>query len=118
MLEKRSNNLINTLLIATGIIIGAAGVIFYKENRALNAGKVLKQVRTIFSAQGPIEGSWIDYDAVEYEKFDSRPLVYIGGVSRIEQDRLVQYQFACDIYTGDILDTLVLSNEAVKQHYY
>lgn len=118
MLNNRSNNLLNTLLVATGIIIGAAGVAFYKENRALNAGKVLKQVRTIFSAQGPIEGSWIDYEAVEYENFDSQPLVYIGGVSRIEGDRLVRYQFACDIYTGDILDTFVTANNAVEQQYH
>lgn len=113
MLIKRSNHLLNTLLVATGIIIGAASVAFYKENRALNAGKVLNQVRTMFSAQGPIEGSWIDYEAVEYERFDSQPLVYIGGISRIEDNRLVQYQFACDIFTGDILDTYVTSNDAL-----
>lgn len=113
MLNNRSNNLLNTLLLATGIIIGAASVAFYKENRALNAGKVLNQVRTIFSAKGPIEGSWIDYEAVEYEHFDSQPLVYIGGISRIEDNRLVQYQFACDIFTGDILDTYVTSNDAL-----
>lgn len=118
MSNNRQNNLLNTLLLATGIIIGAAGVVFYKENRALNAGKVLNQVRITFSRQGPIEGSWIDYDAVEYEALESNPLVYIGGISRVENDRLLQYQFACDIFTGDILDTFVLSNTAIEQQYH
>lgn len=118
MLNNRSNKLVNTLLVASGILIGAASVAFYKENRALNAGKILRQVRTIFSAQGPIEGSWIDYDAVAYEAFESQPLVYLGGISRIENDQLVQYQFACDIYTGDILDTFIVSSQTVDPYFH
>jgi len=118
MLNERQNNLKEALLLTTGIILGAATVIFYKENKTVNAGKALNQVRQIFKAQGPIEGSWIDYEPVAYEAYESKPLVYIGGISRIENNKVVTYQFACDIYTGDILDTFIVSTDDKKSQLY
>ncbi|MBG9980874.1 hypothetical protein HZY91_07615 [Facklamia sp. DSM 111018] len=105
MSNKQNSNLIGALVLVSGMIIGAAGAIFYKENRPMNAGKILENVKQIFATEGEIIGSWIDYDAVEYTGFDSQPLVYVGGITRMEKGKPVHYSFSADIYTGEILNT-------------
>ncbi|MBF6625982.1 hypothetical protein [Tuanshanicoccus lijuaniae] len=104
MAQQKNNTLAGLVLLATGLVVGAAGALFYKEIKLKNPGLVLETVKQQFKVQGTITGSWIDYDAVEYEVFDSKPLVYIGGISRQEGSEIVTYQFACDAYTGEILD--------------
>lgn len=100
----KQNNIVGGLMLVTGAIIGAATALFIHENRTQPAGKVLEAIRENFPVSGKIVGSWIDYDPMEYHGFDTRPLVYIGGLS-IETDQgLENYQFAADVYTGDLVD--------------
>lgn len=106
-MTQKNNNLIGTLVLISGIIIGACGSLLYKENKPLHAGKVLHKVVNEFTANGQVIGSWIDYDAVEYTGFDSKPLVYMGGITRLEDQKTVYYAFAADIYTGEIINTYV-----------
>ena len=54
--------------------------------------------------EGPIEGSWIELKRVPLRKFAFKTEVYYGGVSRIEEDQLMQYEFIADAHTGSILD--------------
>lgn len=75
------------------------------ENRPKKAGLVLEDVRQQYAKSGSIENSWIDYDPIEYDLFESNPLVYIGGVTVAVDGKIQQYQFAADIYTGDIIDS-------------
>ena len=58
-------------------------------------------------------GSWIDYDPIEYNLFESKPLVYIGGVTVREAEKYTQYQFAVDIYTGSIIDSYPIQNQEI-----
>ncbi|MBK0347758.1 PepSY domain-containing protein [Aerococcaceae bacterium zg-ZJ1578] len=104
MSQNKHNTLAGLVLLATGLVVGAAGALFYKEIKLKNPALILEDVKQQFKEQGTITGSWIDYDAVEYEIFESKPLVYFGGISRKEDDKIVTYQFACDAYTGEILD--------------
>lgn len=104
MTNKQRDGLFGSLLLVTGAVIGAASVLLYKENRPKRPGVVLEEAKKQFSQQGAIEGSWIDYNAVEYPHIESKPLVYIGGISRVEDGELVQYHFICDAYSGEILD--------------
>ena len=93
-----------SLLLLTGLALGASAAFFYKENHPKRPGAVLEQVKQHFAQQGPIDGSWIHYEPIEYTHFPSEPLVYIGGITRVEDGYVVQYQFACDIYSGEIID--------------
>lgn len=104
MTKKQREGLLSSLLLVTGAAIGAASVLLYKENRPKKPGVVLEEAKQQFSKTGTIEGSWINYETLEYPHIDSKPLVYIGGISRLEEDKLVQYQFVCDAYSGEILD--------------
>ncbi|MGX7109245.1 PepSY domain-containing protein [Facklamia miroungae] len=105
MSQNKNNSLLGTIVLLSGIIIGAAGTLLFKENRPLSAGKVLESIREAFELQGEITGSWIDYDPIEYTVYDSRPLVYTGGISRKENGKIIHYHFVADIYTGEILST-------------
>lgn len=102
------DGLAGTLLLISGLVIGAATTLLYLENRPKKPALVLEQAKAAIGSPEDIEGGWIDYDPIEYTLFDSRPLVYVGGVSKREGDKLVQYQFVCDIYTGELLDSFVI----------
>lgn len=101
---KNRDNILGTLILISGAIIGAAGALLYKENQPKHAGKVLQEIKHHYRHLGPIQGSWIDYDAIEYHVFESQPLVYIGGLTIKESDGVKAYQFATDVYTGQVLD--------------
>lgn len=109
-MTKNKNTLLAALILISGTIIGAASALFIKENRPQHAGKVLEKVKEQLSHRGKIEGSWIDYDVIEYHGFDSRPLVYIGGLTIQEAEKLMIYQFAADVYTGEIIDLVQTNN--------
>ncbi|MCW6664098.1 PepSY domain-containing protein [Aerococcaceae bacterium NML191219] len=110
MTNHKREGLLGSLLLVTGAAIGAASVLLYKENRPKRPGVVLEEAKKQFSQQGTVEGSWIDYNVMEYPHIESKPLVYVGGISRIEDGKLVQYQFICDAYSGEILDIYVTNN--------
>ncbi|MDT2767540.1 PepSY domain-containing protein [Globicatella sulfidifaciens] len=104
MSQNKNNTLAGLILLATGLVVGAAGALFYRENQPKKANLVLEDVKEQFQNQGTITGSWIDYEPVEYEVFESKPLVYLGGISRQEADGIVTYNFIADAFTGEILD--------------
>lgn len=104
MSQNKNNTLPGLLLLATGLVIGVAGTIFYRENQPKKANLVLEEAKEHFQSQGKITGSWIDYEPVEFDLFESKPLVYVGGISRQEDKDIVTYNFVADAYTGEILD--------------
>ncbi|MGO4937195.1 hypothetical protein ACTQ54_06175 [Fundicoccus sp. Sow4_H7] len=104
MNESKKDNIIGTLLLVTGVIVGVATTLLIKENKPMNAGKVLEQLLIDFKDNNTVIGSWIDYDPIPYEQFQSQPLVYIGEISTKEMDKVTTYRFASDIYTGEIID--------------
>lgn len=103
-----NNGLLGGLLLATGILIGAATTLLIKENRPQKAGIVLDKAKQQFANKGPVVGSWIDYDSIEYDLFDNKPLVYLGGVTIDTNEGQVNYQFASDIYTGELIDYFII----------
>lgn len=103
-MSQKNNSLLGTLVLLSGIVIGAAGALFYKENKAMEPNTVLDQIKKQFALQGEVTGSWIDYDPIEYTAFQSLPLVYTGGISRKEDGKIVSYHFVADIYTGEVLN--------------
>jgi len=85
-------------------ILGMLTFSFYKKNKTLNADGILKSIKKEFLKEGPIDGSWIELTKVPWKKFTYETDVYYGGVSRYEENLLVQYEFIADAYTGSIID--------------
>ena len=104
-----NNGLLGGLLLATGVLIGAATTLLIKENRPKKAGLVLETAKNRLGQNGNVVGSWIDYDSIEYDLFEDKPLVYIGGVTVENAEGRLQYQFASDIYTGELIDYYLIN---------
>lgn len=107
-MSRKTEGVLGGLLLVTGAIIGAATALLITENRPKEPSLVLEKVKSQLSHLGQIQGSWIDYDPMEYELFESQPLVYVGGITVAEADQVSHYQFTADVYTGDVIDHYVM----------
>ncbi len=97
--------ILSGILFGSGIVIGAAlTTLFNARKKTVSGDQILDNVKKMFLADGPIEGSWIELHPVPLARFSSETDVYYGGISRKENDDLVQYEFIADAFTGTLLD--------------
>ena len=92
------------LFLAAGAFVGAWLVSKFYEKKLVNGDIIVGNVRRLFTVVGTIEGSWIEMDPVYIEQEDFSGYVYYGGITRKEQEELVQYEFYADAKTGAVLD--------------
>lgn len=103
--ERNEERVLAGILFTSGLLLGAcATALFYERKKTVDGDDILENVKKMFLAEGPIEGSWIELHPVPLTRFSSETDVYYGGISRKEDDKLVQYEFIADAYTGTILD--------------
>ena len=87
--------------VAAGIVVNEA---IDRVNRNVPADAVLNNVKDAFKKEGPIDGSWI---VMKTEPFTNEVItmdVYRGGISRIKNGKLEQYEFAADAKTGTVVE--------------
>ncbi|MEK3933837.1 hypothetical protein MKY41_00840 [Sporosarcina sp. FSL W7-1349] len=87
--------------VAAGIVVNEA---IDRVNRNVPADAVLSNVKDAFKKEGPIDGSWI---VMKTEPFTNEVItmdVYRGGISRIKNGELEQYEFAADAKTGTVVE--------------
>lgn len=87
--------------IAAGIVVNEA---ISRINQNVAADTVLKNVKEAFIKEGPIDGSWIVMKAEPYSNNVISMDVYRGGVSRIKNGELEQYEFVADASTGTVIE--------------
>lgn len=87
-----------------GILSGVASTIWLKKKQTMSADDVLRKVKAAFLEEGPIEGSWINFEKQPLRKFAVHSLGYTGGLTRLEDGELVTYEFLADAQTGTVLD--------------
>ena len=92
------------VFLAAGAFVGAWLVSKFYEKKLVNGDIIVGNVRRLFTAVGTIEGSWIEMEPVYIEQEDFSGYVYYGGITRKEQEELVQYEFYADAKTGAVLD--------------
>ena len=103
MLENKSSFTAGVFL-AAGAFVGAWLVSKFYEKKLVNGDIIVGNVRRLFTVVGTIEGSWIEMEPVYIEQEDFSGYVYYGGITRKEQEELVQYEFFADAKTGAVLD--------------
>ena len=103
MLENKSSFTAGVFL-AAGAFVGAWLVSKFYEKKLVNGDVIVGNVRRLFTVVGTIEGSWIEMEPVYIEQEDFSGYVYYGGITRKEQEELVQYEFYADAKTGAVLD--------------
>ena len=92
------------LFLAAGAFVGAWLVSKFYEKKLVNGDIIVGNVRRLFTVVVTIEGSWIEMEPVYIEQEDFSGYVYYGGITRKEQEELVQYEFFADAKTGAVLD--------------
>lgn len=103
-MSKNKSSFIAGVFLATGAFLGAWLVSKIYEKKLVNGDVIVGNVRRLFTVVGTIEGSWIEMEPVYIEKEDFSGYVYYGGITRKEQEELVQYEFFADAKTGAVLD--------------
>lgn len=94
---------------ALGIVAGvAAGATAYavaqKYTEHTPADDVLESVKEAFSKEGPIDGSWIVMKPEQYDGLIAPMNVYRGGISRMRDGQLEQFEFLADAKTGTVVN--------------
>ncbi len=103
--DKNKESILAGVLFGSGLVIGSTlTALFLNRNKKVNGDHILDNVKKMFLAEGPIEGSWIELHPVPLTRFSSETDVYYGGISRKENGELIQYEFIADAYTGTVLD--------------
>ena len=92
-----------------GVLTGvAAGIIVSKVvdqvDPNIAADSVLKNIKNWFKEEGPIDGSWIVMKTEPFENNMIKMDVYRGGISRIMNGELEQFEFAANAKTGTVVE--------------
>lgn len=90
--------------VSVGILSGIASTLWYNKKRTIDADLVLATIKEAFLKEGPIEGSWIEFEKKPLRKFAIHSKTYSGGISRLEDGKMIQYEFIADAYTGTVID--------------
>lgn len=95
--------------VGTGIVIGiVASQAASKMNSNQSAELVLKEIKNSFKQEGPIDGSWIFMSPEPFQNEAIQTKVYKGGISRIKNGELEQFEFAADAKTGTVVELVKL----------
>ena len=94
---------------ALGVVTGVAAAIIVKEmgNRVspyANPNNILTNIKDEFKRQAPIDGSWIYMKAENFSNGFTETPVYRGGISRIMDGELENFEFAADARSGAIVE--------------
>lgn len=108
MKRKPNRTELEVLFGTVGFIVSLLlGLLIHSQvskRQTIDADDILENVKKEFRQEGPIDGSWIELTKVPWKKFAYETDVYYGGISRVEETDLVQYEFIADAYTGSLID--------------
>lgn len=90
---------LSILSVILGFLLGHV----YDRQTMMSSDEILNQVKAAFQREAPIDGAWISTHPSERRQFAIKNLVYYGGITRREDDTLVQYEFMADAKTGSVL---------------
>ena len=91
--------------LGTGIVIGIiASQAANRMDFNRSAELVLRDIKLSFKEEGPIDGSWIFMNPEPFQKEAININVYKGGISRVKNGELEQFEFAADAKTGTVVE--------------
>lgn len=94
---------------ALGVVTGIAAAIVVKEMSErivpyANPNQILTSIKDEFKKQAPIDGSWIYMKTEQFSNGFTETPVYRGGISRMLNGEMENFEFAADARSGAILD--------------
>ncbi|MBF7128218.1 PepSY domain-containing protein [Pediococcus pentosaceus] len=104
-MSSKSSAILGLTLTAIGTFaLGSLVTYQIKEHRKVRPQSALARVRRSFEDDGPIEGAWIESKSSPLNRYGLKASVYYGGITKYENNELIQYEFIADAYTGTIID--------------
>ena len=91
--------------IAAGFVIREVA---YRIDPMKPAELVLHGIKQSFKAEGPIDGSWIYMKTEPFKRQMISTDVYRGGISRVREGEIEQFEFFADARTGTVVDLIKL----------
>jgi predicted small secreted protein len=67
---------------------------------------VLQGVKQTFKQEGPIDGSWIYLKTEPFKRQAITTDVYRGGISRVREGEIEQFEFFADARTGSVIELI------------
>lgn len=95
--------------LGAGLVCGYAAREALAHRPLMNPDQTLAKAKELFKQNGPISGSWIYMKPEKYEKQGLTYTVYKGGISRMQNGHLDQYEFIADAKTGCVIDAVKIS---------
>ena len=93
---KRDDVLLAGFLFGCGLVIGGVvGALVADHSKKVDGNDVLQKAKALFTDPGTIEGSWIELQPIQAERFGQKQEVFYGGISRTEDNRW-SMQFMAD----------------------
>ncbi|HBF73687.1 MAG TPA: hypothetical protein DDW71_00295 [Lactobacillus sp.] len=92
-------SLLSLLSILFGFLMGKSAF----NRQYMTPNDILNSVKQAFRKESTIEGAWINEHPYKHAQFAIHTMVYSGGLSRMEDNKLVSYEFIADAKTGSIL---------------
>lgn len=65
---------------------------------------VLRGVKQTFKQEGPIDGSWVYMKTEPFKRQAITTDVYRGGISRVREGEIEQFEFFADARTGTVIE--------------
>lgn len=97
--------------IAVGSVVATATVTalyWHHRNRILKPNRTLEKIKKEFSKTYSVTGSWIEMKPTLYKESENVQTVYYGGLSLLEENKHVQYEFIANAKSGAVVDWYVL----------
>jgi predicted small secreted protein len=104
-MSSKSSALVGLTLTAIGTFaLGSLITNRIKGHRKVRPQSALARVRRSFEEEGPVEGAWIESKSSPLNRYGLKTSAYYGGITKYENNELIQYEFIADAYTGTIID--------------
>lgn len=92
-----------------GVTTGLAAAVLIKQiservQPYLSANQVLDNIKEEFRKESPIDGSWIYMKPEDFNNGITTIPVYKGGISRVVDGEVENFEFAADARSGVIVD--------------
>lgn len=87
-----------------GMTIGLTSAFCWHRYMKRLPNELLAEIKKLFLREGRIEGSWIESSPRITTWQDEHRLVFVGGITRRENEQLVQYQFMFDARSKELLE--------------
>ena len=88
--------------LATGAI-GGVGILLYRQYEKDRPHRLLEQLKQRLASRGHCDNAWINYTPHHTTHFGETHFGYDGGLTLIENNQPVYYEFFIDKRTGETI---------------